>query len=46
MGSRKIVLMIYCGAAKETGILDTVGEREGGIIWEYSSETHTLPYVK
>ena len=25
---------------------DTVGEGEGGMIWENSSETHTLPYVK
>ena len=27
-------------------ILDTVGEGEGGMIWESSMETYTLPYVK
>ena len=26
--------------------LDSVGEREGGMIWENSSETCILPYVK
>ena len=27
-------------------LLDSVGEREGGMIWENSIETYTLPYVK
>ena len=26
--------------------LDSVGEGEGGMIWENSFETYTLPYVK
>ena len=26
--------------------MDTVGEGEGGMIWENRIETHTLPYVK
>ena len=27
-------------------ILDSVGEGEGGMIWENSIETYILPYVK
>ena len=27
-------------------ILDSVGEGEGGMIWENSTETYILPYVK
>ena len=27
-------------------LLSSVGEAEGGVIWESSIETHTLPYVK
>ena len=27
-------------------LLDSVGEGEGKIIWEYSIETYTLPYIK
>ena len=27
-------------------LLDCVGEGEGGMIWENSTETSTLPYVK
>ena len=27
-------------------LLDSVGEGEGGMIWEISTETHILPYVK
>ena len=30
---------------KEQG-LDSVGEGEGGMIWETSIETYILPYVK
>ena len=26
--------------------LDSVGEGEGGVIWENSTETYILPYVK
>ena len=36
--------------AKETDVknrpLDSVGEDEGGMIWEDSIETYILPYVK
>ena len=35
-----------CRAAKETDVLDTVGEGEGGMIRGNLLETHTLPYVK
>ena len=39
-----------CRAAKETDVnnrlLDSVGEGEGGMIWENSIETYTLPYIK
>ena len=27
-------------------LLDSVGEGEGGMIWENSTETRILPYVK
>ena len=27
-------------------LLDSVGEGEGGMIWENGTETRTLPYVK
>ena len=27
-------------------LLDSVGEKEGGMIWENSTETYRLPYVK
>ena len=27
-------------------LLDSVGEGKGGMIWENSIETYTLPYVK
>ena len=27
-------------------LLDSVGEGEGGMIWEKSTETYILPYVK
>ena len=30
----------------ENGLLDAVGEGEGGTNWESSRETYTLPYVK
>ena len=30
----------------ENRLLDTVGEKEGGIIWENNIKTYTLPYVK
>ena len=30
----------------ENRLVDTVGEEEGGMNWENSIETHTLPYVK
>ena len=30
----------------KNGLLDYVGEGKGGTIWENSSETYLLPYVK
>ena len=30
----------------KNSLLDSVGEGEGGIIWENSIETHILSYVK
>ena len=30
----------------KNGLLDSVGEGEGGMIWENSIETYILPYVK
>ena len=30
----------------KNGVLDAVGEGEGGMIWENSIETCILPYVK
>ena len=30
----------------ENRLLDSVGEGEGGMIWENSIETYTLPHVK
>ena len=30
----------------ENRFLDTVGEKEGGMIWERGIETDILPYVK
>ena len=30
----------------KNSLLDSVGEGEGGMIWENSSETYTLQYVK
>ena len=35
-----------CKVAKQNRLLDSVGEREGGMIWENSIETCILPYVK
>ena len=32
--------------SKRTDFLDSVGEGEGGMIWENSIETCILPYVK
>ena len=51
MGSRKMVLMIlHAGSKGDTDIknrlLDIVGKGEGGMIWENSIETYTLPYIK
>ena len=51
MGFRKMVMTIL--HARQQGdidvknrLLDSVGEGEGGMIWENSIETCTLPYVK
>ena len=30
----------------QNSLLDSVGEGEGGMIWENGTETCTLPYVK
>ena len=34
------------GRNRDTDIENTVGEGEGGMNWESSTETYTLPYVK
>ena len=31
---------------EKNSLLDSVGEDEGGVIWENSIETRILPYVK
>ena len=31
---------------KFIGVLDSVGENEGGMIWEDNVETYILPYAK
>ena len=51
MEFRKMVTMIlYARQQRDTDInytlLDSVGEDEGGMIWENSIETCILPYVK
>ena len=50
MEFRNMVMMPICKTAKETDVknrlLDSVGEGEGGIIWENSTETCILSYVK
>ena len=30
----------------ENRLLDSVGQGKGGMIWENSTETYTLPYMK
>ena len=43
-------MILYAGQQRDTDIknrlLDTVGERKGGVILENSTETYTLTYVK
>ena len=51
MEFRKMVMMtVYARQQKrhrhKEQILDSVGEGEGGIIWENRIETCILPYVK
>ena len=51
MEFRKTVPMIYIKGSKgdrdiKNRLLDSVGEGEGGMIWEHITETCTLPYVK
>ena len=51
MDFRKMVTMIYLQDSKRdtdvrNSLLDSVGEGEGGMIWENSIETWILPYVK
>ena len=47
MESRKSTDVPYLQGSKgDTDILDTVGEGAGGMNWESSTETYTLPYVK
>ena len=36
----------FLGSKGDTDILDTVGEGEGGMMWENSIETYPLPYAK
>ena len=45
----KMVLMMQVSKGDtdvKNRLLNSVGEGEGGIIWENSTETCTLPYVK
>ena len=51
MEFRKMVMMTYMWDSKrdtdvKNRLLDSVGEDEGGMIWENSIETCILPYVK
>ena len=51
MEFRKMVTMTLMQDSKrdtdiKNRLLDSVGEGEGGTIWESSIETCTLPYVK
>ena len=50
MEFRKIVMMTLYESKRNTDVwnslLDSVGEGEGGMIWENSTETCILPYVK
>ena len=41
-----LVLSIVCYVIKKAALLDSVGEGEGGMIWENSIETCILSYVK
>ena len=47
----KMVPMIYIKGSKgdrdiKNRLLDSVGEGEGGMIWENIIEAYTLPYLK
>ena len=48
MEFRKMVMMtLYARQQKRHNrLLDSVGDGEGGAIWENSIETSVLPYVK
>ena len=51
MEFRKMVTMTILQYSKrgtdvKNSLLDSAGEDEGGMIWENSSETCILPYVK
>ena len=37
--------ILYAGQQRRHRLLDSIGEEEGGMIWENSIETYTLPYV-
>ena len=45
-----VLTSLHAGSKGDTdiknGLLDSVGEGEGGMIWENSIETCLLPYVK
>ena len=41
-----LVLSIVCYVIKKAALLDSVGEGEGGMIWENSIETCILSHVK
>ena len=47
---KMVMMILYVRQQKDTDIknrlLDSVGEGEGGMIWENSIETCILPYVK
>ena len=42
----KIMLKFSGDADIETRLVDKVEEEQGGMLWESSIETYTLPYVK
>ena len=41
-----LMMILYARQQKRHRLLDSVGECEGGIIWENNTETCIVPYVK
>ena len=45
--SKVVMMILHAGhQRRHKRLLDSVGEGEGGMIGEYSTETYTLPYIK